>query len=414
MPAHESSEGSAFARVLRQYRTELSLLSAVLAVVGLTILLDPSRAYLDKPVYNAQEILRQTSLLGILALGAAVVIIAGGIDLSAGSVIAFSGTVCASLIFWLAPMAGRAPKTDSLAGWILPVAFAGTLLVAFLIGSLHTWLITVVKLPPFVATLASLVGLRSLGRVLIQDVTNAITGTRNTKIYIADKFFRDLGQVWWIPLAVFILLSLGTGVFLGRTITGRHLYAMGGNETAARLSGIRTERLKWLAYCFSSMTAAIAGILFTSYVGAANPESMGQGYELNAIAAAVVGGCSLQGGIGTVSGVMLGALFLRTVIDSVAKTMKQNPDEFQGLIVGVLVVLAVALNEFRGQRGVRRQLLPGGLGAVTWLNLTVLAGVIVSVSRSTNKLISGIVAAAVVGLLLAGLALWQRSGTRQP
>src|SRR2546425_2039261 len=86
MPAHETSDGSAFARVLRQYRTELSLLSAVLAVVGLTILLDPSRAYLDKPIYNATEILRQTALLGILALGASVVIISGGIDLSAGSV----------------------------------------------------------------------------------------------------------------------------------------------------------------------------------------------------------------------------------------------------------------------------------------------------------------------------------------
>lgn len=416
MSNNGGSDGSWFSRLLRQYRTELSLLVAVVVVVLLTMWLDDKHAYFHKPWYNATEILRQTALLGILALGASVVIISGGIDLSAGSVIAFSGTICASFIFWLAPVDGRGtPLTENLPIWILLIAFVGTMASAFLIGSLHTWLITVIKLPPFVATLASLVGLRSLARVLMQDVTRAITtrpgmpGTPSTQIYIYDKTFGMLGKEWWIPLVIFVVLASVTWLLLSKTVTGRHLYAMGGNETAARLSGIRTERLKWLAYCYGAMTAAITGILYTSFVGVANPASIGIGYELNAIAASVVGGCSLQGGIGTIPGIALGALFLRVVIDSVAKTVKTQPDEFQGLIVGVLVVLAVTLNEFRSQRAGRRQFLPGGLGIVTWLNLTLLSGVLSAVIVSSHKLTTGIVSSAVVGLLLGTLAIWERS-----
>ena len=187
-------------------------------------------------------------MLGILALGASVVIVSGGIDLSAGSVIAFSGTICAALIIALAPPeAAGVPLTTHLPWWVLVLAFVGTMLSAFLIGSLHTWLITVVRLPPFVATLASLVGLRSFARVLIPNVTKAVTGQENSQIYLYNDLFLRLGDDWRIPLLIFAVLAFVTWVLLSRTVTGRHLYAMGGNEAAARLSGIRTERLKWLA-----------------------------------------------------------------------------------------------------------------------------------------------------------------------
>lgn len=106
------------------------------------------------------------------------------------------------------------------------------------------------------------------------------------------------------------------------------------------------------------------------------------------------------------------ALFLRVVIDSVAKTVKTQPDEFQGLIVGVLVVLAVTLNEFRGKTGATRRLLPGGLGIVTWLNLTLLSGVLSAVIVSSYKLAIGSITATVVGLSLGTLAIWERSGKR--
>src|SRR6478672_1142984 len=156
-------------RLFRAYSNELGLLVAVAVVVGLTSVM--SDAYREKPLQNAQEILRQTSLLGVFALGAAIVIISGGIDLSSGSVIAFSGSVCASIILALSPAdAAGNPMTHNLDTWVFVVAILGTLLTGFLIGTLHAWLITIVGLPPFVATLASLVGLRSLARVFVQEV----------------------------------------------------------------------------------------------------------------------------------------------------------------------------------------------------------------------------------------------------
>lgn len=408
--AHNSSR---LRHLLRRYRTELSLIVAIIAVVLLTICLDKNRTYLVEPERNLYELLRHASMLGILALGASVVIISGGIDLSVGSVIAFSGTICASLLMALAPAeAPGIPLTTHLPWWVLAVAFVGTMLTAFLIGSLHTWLITVVRLPPFVATLASLVGLRSFARVLIPNVTKAISGQENSQIYLYNDLFLKLGDDWRIPLVIFAVLAFVTWVLLTRTVTGRHLYAMGGNEAAARLSGIRTERLKWLAYCYGSMTAAVSGILYTSYTSFADPTTMGIGYELDAIAAAVVGGCSLAGGVGTLTGVALGALFLRVVIDAVNKTVTSKPDEYQGLIVGLLVVLAVTLNEFRSQRGVTRRFLPGGLGIVTWLNLTLLSGVLATVIVSSHKLATGMVTAAIVGILLGLLALLERRSSR--
>ncbi len=170
-------------------------------------------------------------------------IISGGIDLSSGSVIAFSGAICAAIMLALAPLdASGAPDTSQLGGGIFAAAIAGTLVVGFLIGTLHAWLITVIGLPPFVATLASLVGLRSLARVFVQEVTASLTPTgKTTQIYIFDPSFSKLGSTWWIPLCIFLVLSVLAWVLMSRTVVGRHLYAMGGNEAAARLSGIRTD-----------------------------------------------------------------------------------------------------------------------------------------------------------------------------
>src|SRR5690349_21126598 len=161
---------------------------------------------------------------------------------------------------------------------------------------------------------------------------------------------------------------------MARTVVGRHLHALGGNEQAARLSGIRTDGLKWLAYCISAVLSSIAGILYVADQAVAAPQTLGQGYELNAIAAAVVGGCSLQGGVGTIPGTVLGALFLRTVIDGVSRIIKTGANVYEGLIVGVVVVVAVALTQVRaaGRRG--KRFFEGALGLVTMLNLTLLAG----------------------------------------
>lgn len=393
----ESHEQGWLASFLKRYRNEVGLVIAIVAVVSFTTAMDP--AYREKPWQNATELLRQVSMVGIFALGAALVIIAGGIDLSSGSVIAFSGAICASLMLALAPVDDQGHAVvQSISTQILVLAILGTLAVGFLIGTLHAWLITVIGLPPFVATLASLVGLRSLARVLVPAVSMVYTGNDTKQLYVYDDTFRQLGSTWWIPLLIFAILAVAMWVLLSKTVVGRHLYAMGGNEQAARLSGIRTDRLKWLAYAIGAMTASLAGILYCAYVATADPEKVGRGYELTAIAAAVVGGCSLQGGIGTVQGVVLGVLFLRVVIDAVAKLIKGGTaDDFEGMIVGLLVVLAVAFNELRQSGGRRQEFFPGVLGLMTMLILTVGAGMMATLTISARAgWITAVLAAVVV------------------
>jgi ribose/xylose/arabinose/galactoside ABC-type transport system permease subunit len=355
-------------------RHEFALLLAILLVVGLTTLFDTQHNYFHRPWPNAREIMRQTSLLGIFALGSAVVIISGGIDLSSGSVICFSGTICASLLLLMAPDRMRGGE----AGPGLPVliaAIVGTLIIGFLIGSLHAWLITAVRLPPFIATLATLVGLRSFAWAICENVTKATLGGSSSQIQIYDERFRYLATSVWIPAVLFVVFAAASWVMLSRTVLGRHLYALGGNEEAARLSGVRIDRVRWFAYCFSAVLSSIAGILYICEVSVADPTTLGLGYELNAIAAAVVGGCSLQGGVGTIGGTVLGTIFLRTVIDGVSKVIKTGSKVYEGLIVGLVVVFAVAFSQSAQLRG-RAGFFAGALGFVAAINLALIFGVI--------------------------------------
>ena len=348
-------------------RHEFGLLFAIVVVALLTTALDAQHNYWTNPNTSIVEITRQTTLLGIFSLGAAIVIISGGIDLSAGSMIAFGGTICGTLMLLLAPESMASAEPVGLG--VILLSILGTLFVGFLVGTLHAWLITVVGLPPFVATLATLVGLRSFSRAIVASVSVSAT---NINFY--DPQFLYLSDSVWIPAVLFLTLAAGTWILLTRTVTGRHLYALGGNEQAARLSGIQTDRLKWLAYCISAMLSALAGILYVSDQTGVTPQSLGRGYELNGIAAAVVGGCSLQGGIGTVPGTVLGALFLRMVLDGVAKIIKTDADVYEGLLVGVVVVVAVAFNQVRQAGRQRKSFFPGVMGLITILNLTLLAG----------------------------------------
>lgn len=377
-------------------------LAIVIVVVGAGML-DSNHTYWYNPELSAIDIARQTAYLGIFALGAAVVIISGGIDLSSGSMIAFSGTICATIMLLLAPdeMRSAAPVGTL----VIAVAIGGTLLVGLLVGTLHTWLITVVGLPPFIATLATLVGLRSFSRAICERVTEAMWNAKSTQIQIYDDQFRYLAKSVWIPVLIFVLLAIAIWILLSSTVIGRHIYALGGNEQAAQLSGIRTTRVKWLAYCIGSLTATIAGILYIGDQSVAAPQTLGRGYELNAIAAAVVGGCSLQGGIGTVPGTVLGALFLRCVIDGVAKIIKTGADVYEGLIVGVVVVVAVAFSQLRSGQARERQLFPGMLGIVSAITLSLFIAVQVMV-MSGNLIGLGVGLLALV--LKLAIHFWQR------
>lgn len=360
---------------------QLGLLAAIFIVLCCTTLLDENHNYVTTWDASLINLLRQTTMLSFIALGATVVIIAGGIDLSAGSVMVFSATICATLMVLLAPDA--VAQSKPLGTWVIVVSITGTLIAGLLVGSLHAWMITEIGLPPFVATLGTLVGLRSLSRAIVDSVTQAMLGGARSKINIADESFRELsgatsGTVWSLTILAAIAAAV-LWLLLSKTVTGRHLYALGGNEQAARLSGIQTDRMKWLAYSISAFLSSVAGILSVSQLSGVDPQTLARGYELNAIAASVVGGCSLQGGLGTIPGTLLGALFLRVVIDGVAKIINAGADMYEGLIVGVLVVFAVTFTKSSSSlSSARRKLFAGPLGWVTIVNLTLLAGVMMA------------------------------------
>ncbi len=384
---------------------EWALLAAIVVAVVVTALVDANHSYWFRPLESLRDIARNTALLGIFALGATVVIIAGGIDLSAGSMIALSGTVAAATMLALSPAAVLGFKPVGPA--IVAVACLASLAVGFLVGTLHAWLITAIRLPPFIATLATLVGLRSFARALCESTTAAFTPTKSALINVADPLFKAVRDNVWIPVAVFGLLAFATWLILTRTVLGRHVHALGGNEQAARLAGIRTDNVKWFAYCFGAMTAALAGLFYVANESVAAPVNQGRGHELNAIAAAVVGGCSLTGGVGTVPGTVLGAIFLRVVIDAVSKIIKTGADVYEGLIVGIVVVIAVTFSQVGQLAKGGRRLLPGPLGLCAIPVLALLCGAVVAMTASGP---AGIAAGLAALVLLAAVRLWESRG----
>ena len=407
MAASDSSSSGGF--LLK--RSEWALLAAIVVAVVLTALVDANHSYWFQPLTSLRDIARSTAMLGIFALGAAVVIIAGGIDLSAGSMIALSTTVCAATMLALAPaeMVGFKP----VGGAVVAAGCFASLLAGFLVGTLHTWLITAVRLPPFIATLATLVGLRSLARALATSTTAALLPTKNSQINVYDPMFKFVRDNVWIPVAVFGILAFITWLLLTRTVLGRHLHALGGNEQAARLAGIRTDNVKWFAYCYAAMTAALAGLFYVANESVAAPAIQARGHELNAIAAAVVGGCSLSGGVGTVPGTVLGTVFLRVVIDAVSKVIKTEAEIYEGLIVGVVVVLAVTFSQVGQLAKGGRRLFPGALGLCAVPVLALLLGGVAAMTAGPR---AGIAAGVAALGLLAAVRLWEgrQAATARP
>ena len=316
---------------------ELGLLVGIAAALALIFTLDRSGAFFSS--YSRQTMLHQVALFGVLTLGASVVIISGGIDLSIGAVVALSSVVCAKLLTsWLrgGESAAEAPA--------LPVVALGiglTLLLGLSVGLLHALMINSFRLPPFIATLATMAGLRSLASIL----------SKNSTINVRYESFRVLGNNAWWTLAIFAAVAVLVSLMMSTTVLGRHLFALGGNETAARLSGLPTRRLKAVAYGLSGMLAALGGILFTGRSGQADPR-LGVTYELIAITAAVVGGCSLSGGVGSIRGAVLGLVLIQIVIKATGQLAPPGIDSTQveGLGLGTVVVLAVGFNQrFRGR-----------------------------------------------------------------
>ena len=326
---------SALAAVLRA--PEWTLLLAILVVMGgIYLKQGPPYSFFQAP--NRANLAHGIALLGVLAVGAAVIIIAGGIDLSVGSVVALSAVFAGKLMTeWL-------PGAEKSGGPISPLTIGSaivlTLLLGAAIGLLHALFITAFRLPPFIATLATMAGLRSLAIVL----------SKNQSVNVNFPGFRMFGNDNNYTVPIFLTVVVVVSVMMGATVLGRHLYALGGNEAAARLSGLPVGRLKATAYGLSGMLSALGGLLFAGNSGQGKG-TMGVSYELFAITAAVVGGCSLAGGVGTIRGTVMGLILIQVVIKGTGLVVTSiDPTQIEGLVLGTIIVLAVAFNQkFRGR-----------------------------------------------------------------
>jgi ribose/xylose/arabinose/galactoside ABC-type transport system permease subunit len=312
---------------------EWSLLLGIVMTLGLIYGLDAQGNFFT--LRTQKNLIHYVALFGVLSIGAAVVIICGGIDLSVGSIVALASVVSAKMVTDWLPGAVATGGGGTLSPGVVAAAYALTLLMGLLIGFLHAFLINQLRLPPFIATLATMAGLRSV----------AILVSENKSVTVPFHTFRVLGSDPWYTVPLFLAVAVATSVMMGWTVLGRHLYALGGNETAARLSGLRTMRLKTVAYGLSGMLAALAGILFAGKSGQGQA-TMGVAYELYAITAAVVGGCSLAGGVGSIRGTVLGLILIQIVIKGTGIVVTSvDSTQIEGLVLGTVVVLAVAFNQ---------------------------------------------------------------------
>ncbi|MFM0332770.1 ABC transporter permease [Paraburkholderia strydomiana] len=302
---------------------ELNVLS-VLLLVGLLISVF-SPYFLT--TNNLMGVFRSFSLIALMSIGMMLVIITGGIDLSVGSVMGLSSLVTA-LVFQH--------------GYNAPAAIGAGLAVGIAVGAFNGFMITWIQLPPFIATLGTL----SIGRGLMYIITKGVPVTPDVPDSVT---FIGQGYIGFVPFPVVILLAM-TAVFsvvMRQTRFGRYVYATGGNEVAARLSGVRTARVKFTVYVLSGLIASMAGVIAFSRFVSAEPAS-GFGAELDVIAAAAIGGASLSGGAGSVEGAIIGAALAGIITNGVVLL---NIDTYaQQAITGCVILIAVSIDIWRVRR----------------------------------------------------------------
>lgn len=286
------------------------------------------------------QLAKDTSFIAIMAVGATFVIVAGGIDLSVGAIYALA-SVLGAMVFSRFRLDAEGNPTAVLPGILACIA------AATLCGLFNGTMIVALKVHPFIITLGTMAVFRGIAFVV----------TNGQSIGGFPEKFRDLvrwetsGGLNVVPLAVMIVVMIIGGIYLSRLAMGRRIYAIGGNELASRFSGIRVWRTKLSVYVISGLTAGIAALLAIGYYGSAS-SSDGQGYELNVIAAAVVGGASLSGGKGSALGAILGALILQMISTGIVILgINQN---YSQIIIGAVVIIAVVLDQFNNWLAKRR------------------------------------------------------------
>lgn len=272
---------------------------------------------------NIMNIVRQISFNAILAMGMTTVIITGGIDLSVGSVLAIAAVVSASFI--------------KMAGPVLPVPAA--ILIGLLIGAgcgfFNGLFVTKGKLPPFIVTMVTMTMARGAAQLFTKG--RPVSGLLDGFTYLGAGFLFGIP----VPIYLLLIVVIITYFILNRTRLGRYLYAVGGNEAAAEASGIKVQKIKMFAYIYSGILAAFVGLILTARLNSASPV-VGNGYELDAIAASVIGGTSMEGGKGRVMGVLIGALIIGTISNGL--DILNVSSYWQQIVKGLIILAAVLID----------------------------------------------------------------------
>jgi len=300
-----------------------------LTLLGLLVLLWVALAFSTRMFLseiNITNLMRQAYLVAILAVGQTFVIITAGIDLSVGAVIGFCSVILALLL--------KAEVS-------IPVAILLTLAVGAAIGVFNGFGIVQLGLPPFIMTLATLTALRGMGFLITNGST--ISGLPDAFTAFAPSSFLGIPSLFWMVIVV----AVPSYIFLHHSRWGRYLFAIGSNPEAARLSGVNVPRMIYVAYILSAFLAAVAAVLATSRLSIGT-QNTGQGLELQAIAATVIGGTSLFGAVGSVYGPLLGS-FLLTTIANGANLLNVNPF-WQLIITGALIIMIVYFDQLRRRR----------------------------------------------------------------
>ncbi|PAU96232.1 ABC transporter permease [Paracoccus salipaludis] len=315
------------ARAGGAYQKLLAFAGLMVLVAGFS-LASPSFLRTD----NIISILQATSVNGVLAVGVTLIIITGGIDLSIGTLMTFCAVVAGVVLTWM--------------GAPLPLGVLAAIATGALVGLVSGTLVARAKIPPFIATLGMMLVLKGLSLI--------VTGTKpiyfnDTEGYTAISQGSVVGRLipqFPLPNGVLVLFAVAGAVawILGRTVLGRYTFALGSNEEAVRLSGVDTGRWKMAIYALSGGIVGIAGLLISSRLNSAQP-ALGLGYELEAIAAVVIGGTSLSGGRGTVLGTVIGALIM-SVLTNGLRVLSVAP-EWQTVVTGVIIIAAVYADQLR-------------------------------------------------------------------
>jgi len=302
-----------------------SLIALLLMILAMMVLSDKFLT-----VDNAWNVMRQISVNVCISVGMTLVILTGGIDLSVGSVLALSGAVAAGLLKNGIAIEGL----DLFIGFTILGALAAGLLVGAGLGAVNGLAVTRFNVPPFVATLAML----TIGRGLTMLWTGGfpITGLESLS-FLGTGWLLSIPMPVWISALIVILFS----ILSKKTRFGRYVYAVGGNERAALLSGVNVPKIKFKVYTLAGMLAAVGGIIVTARLDSAQPNA-GMGYELDSIAAVVIGGTSLSGGRGSVLGTVQGALIIG-VLNNGLVLLNVSPF-WQQVIKGIVILAAVILD----------------------------------------------------------------------